>query len=70
LQNQLNLASAIGFEIEKQTVQEELLDTGARLQMASKQLAVASEHVDLTKQDVDEVHKNIDSESQQYYCRD
>jgi hypothetical protein len=53
LQNQLNLARAIGFEIEKQTVQEELLETVARLQLASKQLAVASEHVELTKQDID-----------------
>jgi hypothetical protein len=53
LQNQLNLARAISFEIEKQTVQEELVETGARLQLAFKQLAVASEHRELTKQDID-----------------
>lgn len=64
LQNQIDGARAIGFEIEKQTVQEELLETRARLQLATKQLAVAAEHVELTQQDLDQVHKNIEIESQ------
>jgi len=65
LQNQIDLARAMGFQIEKQTVQEELLETRARLQLANKQLSVASEHVELTQQDIDQVNKNIEIESQQ-----
>ena len=64
LQNQIDLARAMGFQIEKQMVQEELLETQAQLQLAHKQLAVASEHVELTQQDIDQVHKNIEMESQ------
>ncbi len=41
----------MGFQIEKQAVQEELLETQAMLQLANKQLSVASEHVELTQQD-------------------
>ncbi|MDD5319552.1 MAG: mechanosensitive ion channel [Methylococcales bacterium] len=64
LQNQMDAARAIGFQIEKQTVQEELVETRARLQLATKQLGVASEHVELTQQDLEQVHKNIEIESQ------
>jgi hypothetical protein len=64
LQNQLNSSRAIGFEIEKQTVQGELLENRARLQLATKQLYVASENVNLTQLDIAEVLKNIDIESQ------
>ena len=64
LQNQIDLARAMGFQIEKQAVHEELLETQAMLQLANKQLSVASEHVELTQQDLDQVHKNIEIESQ------
>jgi len=64
LQNQIDLARAMGVQIEKQTVQEELLETQAQLQLARKQFGVASEHVELTQQDIDQVHKNIEMESQ------
>jgi len=64
VQNQINLARTMGFEIEKQTVQEELLKTRAQLQLARKQFNVASEHAELTQQDIDQVYKNIDVESQ------
>jgi potassium-dependent mechanosensitive channel len=64
VQNQINLARAMGFQIEKQTVQEGLLKTRAQLQLARKQFSVASEHVELTQQDIDQVYKNIDAESQ------
>jgi potassium efflux system protein len=64
LQNQMDTARAIGFQIEKQTLQEELVETRARLQLATKQLGVASEHVELTQQDLEQVHKNIEIESQ------
>ncbi len=64
LQNQIDGTRAIGFEIEKQTVQEELLETRARQQLATKQLGVAAAHVELTQQDLDQVHKNIEIESQ------
>jgi potassium efflux system protein len=64
LQNQIDSARAIGFQIEKQTVQQELQKTRAELQLARKQLSVASEHVELTQQDIDQVQKNIGAESQ------
>ncbi|MFZ2170155.1 MAG: hypothetical protein WAW61_11020, partial [Methylococcaceae bacterium] len=64
LQNQVDLARAMGFQIEKQTVQEELQETRAKLQLARKQLSVASEHVELTQQDIDQIHKNIEKASQ------
>ena len=64
LQNQIDLARAMGFQIEKQAVQEELLETRAMLQLANKQLGEASEHAELTQQDIDQVHKNIEIESQ------
>jgi hypothetical protein len=57
LQNQFDLARAMGYQIEKQTVQEELLEARAQLQLARKQLSVASEHVALTQQDIDQVQK-------------
>ena len=64
LENQVDLARAMGFQIEKQTVQEELQETRAKLQLARKQLSVASENVELTQQDIDQVHKNIEMASQ------
>jgi hypothetical protein len=64
LQNQIDLARAIGFQIEKQTVQLELLETQAKLQLANKQLSVASERMELTQQDTDQVQKNIEMETQ------
>jgi hypothetical protein len=64
LQNQIDLARAMGYQIEKQTVQEELLETRAQLQLARKQLSVASEHVALTQQDIDQVQKKIELENQ------
>ncbi|NOT13048.1 MAG: mechanosensitive ion channel [Methylococcaceae bacterium] len=64
VQNQINLARTLGFQIEKQTLQEELLKTRAQLQLARKQLSVASEHAELTQQDIDQVYKNIEVESQ------
>jgi len=51
LKNQIDLARAMGFQIEKQTVQEELQETRAKLQLARKQLSVASEHLDLCQGD-------------------
>lgn len=64
LQNQIDSARAVGFQIEKQSVQQELQKTRAELQLARKQLSVASEHVELTQQDIDQVQKNIEMESQ------
>ena len=64
LQNQIDLARAMGFQIERQTVQQELQKTRAELQLARKQLSVASEHVELTQQDIDQVQKNLEVESQ------
>ena len=64
LQNQVDLTRAMGFQIEKQKVQEDLQETRAKLQLARKQLSVASEHVKLTQQDIDQVHKNIERASQ------
>ena len=64
LQNQIDLARAIGFQIERQTVQQELQKTRVELQLARKQLSVASEQVELTQQDVDQVQKNLAVESQ------
>jgi hypothetical protein len=65
LQNQVDLARVMAFQIEKQTIHEDLLETLAQLQLARKQLGVASEQVELTQQDIDQVNKNIESESQQ-----
>ena len=65
LQNQIDLARALGFQIEEQMVQEELQETQAKLQLARKQLSVVSEQVELTQQDIDQVHKNIEIQSQQ-----
>ena len=65
LQNQIDLARALGFQIERQSVHEELLETQAKLQLANKQLSVISERMELTQQDIDQVQKNIESESQQ-----
>ena len=65
IQNQIDLARAMGFQIEKQAVQEELLETRAMLQLANKQLSMASENVELTNQDLIQIQKNIDTESQQ-----
>ena len=65
LQNQIDLARAVGFQIEKQMVQEELQGTQAKLQLARKQLGGLSEQVELTQQDLDQVHKNIEMQSQQ-----
>ncbi len=64
LQNQIDLARVIGFQIEKQTIIEDLLENRAQLQLVRKQLSVASEHVELTQQDVDQVQKNLEIENQ------
>jgi len=65
LQNQVDLARAMGFQIEKQTVQEELLETRAKLRLARKQLGAVSGNPALTQQDIDQVNKNIERASQQ-----
>ena len=65
LQNQIDLARALGFQIEKQIVQEELQSTRTKLQLARKQLSVVSEQAKLTQQDLDQVNKNIEIQSQQ-----
>ncbi|MEI6269027.1 MAG: mechanosensitive ion channel domain-containing protein [Methylococcaceae bacterium] len=65
LQNQMDLARALGFQIERQAVHEELLETQAKLQLANKQLSVLSERIELTQQDIDQVQENIESESRQ-----
>jgi potassium-dependent mechanosensitive channel len=64
LQNQIDLARAVGFQIEKQMVQKELQGVQAKLQLARKQLGGLSEQVELTQQDLDQVHKNIERQSQ------
>jgi potassium efflux system protein len=65
LQNQIDLARVLGFQIEKQMVQKELQETRAKLQLARKQLSVVSEQLELTQQDIDQVYKNIEIQSQQ-----
>jgi potassium efflux system protein len=64
LASQLDMARALSFQIEKQRNQEILRKTLATLQLARKQFAVASENVELTQQDIDEVHRNIDKKKQ------
>ena len=64
LQNQVDLARAMGFQIEKQSVQEELQETRTKLQLARKQLSMVPEHVELTQQDIEQVNKNIERASQ------
>jgi len=64
LQNQINMARAAGLQIERQMTQEAFLETRAKLQLARKRLGVASEHVELTQQDIEQVHKNLETESQ------
>ena len=64
LQNQLDLARILALQIEKQSAHEELLEIRAKLQLANKQLGMASEQVELTQSDIDQVHKNLDNESQ------
>jgi potassium efflux system protein len=64
LQNQVDLARAMGFQVEKQTVQEELQETRANLQLARKQLGMVPEKVELTQQDIDQLNKNIEKASQ------
>ena len=65
LQNQVDLARAMGFQIEKQTVQEEVQETRAKLQLARKQLGALPENAELKQQDIDQVNKNIERASQQ-----
>ena len=65
LQNQLDLARVLALQIEKQSAHEELLEIRAKLQLANKQLSMASDHVELTQSDIDLVHKNLDNESRQ-----
>lgn len=64
LQNQLDMAHALSFQIEKQQNWEILQQTSSRLLLARKQFGVASENEKLTQQDIDQVHKNIDKEKQ------
>jgi len=64
LQNQIDLARVMSFQIERQAVNEALLENRAKLQLVNKQLSVASEHIEFTQQDIDQVQKSIDSESQ------
>jgi hypothetical protein len=65
LQNQIDLARAMGFQIEKQTIQEEVQETRAKLQLARKQLGSVSQNQALTQLDIDQVYKNIERASQQ-----
>jgi small-conductance mechanosensitive channel len=64
LQNQLDLARILALQIEKQSTHEELLEIRAKLQLANKQLSMSPEQVGLTQSDIDQAHKNLDSESQ------
>jgi len=64
LENQVDLARVMGFQIEIQMVREEFLVVQAQLQLARKQLSVASENVELTQQDIDLINQNIELESQ------
>ncbi len=65
LQNKIDLARAVGFQIEKLTVQEELLQNQAQLQLARKQLSVAAENIELTQQDIEQINKKTEAESQE-----
>lgn len=65
LQNKIDLARAVGFQIEKLTVQEELLQNQAQLQLARKQLSVAAENIELTQQDIEQINKKTAAESQE-----
>lgn len=64
LENQLDMARTISFQIERQRNNEILRQTSSNLQLAKKQLAVASENTELTQQDIEQIHKNIDLEKQ------
>ena len=64
LQNQIDMARAVGFQIEKQMNQEVFLETRSRLQLARKQYSAASEHLELTQQDIEQVHKNLERKRQ------
>ncbi|MGR8999600.1 MAG: mechanosensitive ion channel domain-containing protein [Gammaproteobacteria bacterium] len=64
LQNQIDMARAVGFQIEKQMNQETLLETRATLQLARKQYSAVSEHLELTQQDIEQLHKNLELKRQ------
>ncbi len=64
LLNQLDMARALSFQIERQRNREALQQTSSKLQLARKQFGVASENVKLTQQDIDQIHKNIDLQKQ------
>ena len=64
LQNQIDMARAVGFQIENQMNQETLLETRATLQLARKQYSAVSEHLELTQQDIEQLHKNMELKRQ------
>lgn len=65
LQNQIDMARAVAFQIEKQMNQEAFLKNRAKLQLDRKQLSVASDHVEMTQRDIEQIHKNLEKESRQ-----
>ena len=69
LQNQLDLARSMAFQLEKQDVHEELLETQAMLQLASKQLSVASEHAELIAAGYRPGTEKYRHGKPTYYCR-
>lgn len=68
VQNEIALANALGFQIEKQIVYVVVREAQYKLQLARKQLSVALEHVELTEQDINQAIKNIEVETQHIFA--
>jgi small-conductance mechanosensitive channel len=68
VQNEIALANALGFQIEKQIVYAVVKEAQYKLQLARKQLSVASDQVKLTEQDINQAIKNIDVETQHIFA--
>lgn len=68
LENQLNLARALVFQIEIRIKHESALETRARLLLANKQLAYVSGKVELTKEEADQVYVRIEKEKQRIHA--
>lgn len=68
LENQLNLARAFSFQIEKRIKHESMLESRVKLELADKQLLEIGGKVELTKPEVDQVYVNIEIEKQHIHA--
>jgi potassium-dependent mechanosensitive channel len=68
LENQLNLARALSYQIEKKIMHESVLESRAKLILANKQREEIGDKVELTKQEVDQIYANIEIEKQHIHA--